>query len=196
MHDEPALPCLNNLMKKQPVLTVPVERITWEGLEVPISLDAEWFAQWLKEQPGLDFSLDQPLTGNVRLERHDDNILLRGRLQGKLRVTCSRCLESYSEPLDCVFDLLIRTSHPPVKAPELELEPEELDEEYFYGDELDLSVLLREQILLSLPLKPLCREDCRGLCRQCGANLNRESCSCVAPGFNSSFAILKKLKND
>jgi uncharacterized protein len=184
-------------MKKQPVLTVPVERITWEGLDFPVSLDADWFAHWLKEQPGLDFSLEKPLTGNVHLERHDDSILLRGQLQGELHFTCSRCLDPFTGPLDCTFDLLIKTSRAPVPAQEMELDSEELDEEYSQGDELDLNVLLREQILLALPLKPLCREDCRGLCRHCGANLNRESCSCVAPGFNSSFAAaLQKLKND
>ena len=99
-------------------------------------------------------------------------------------------------PLELHFDLLLKLGRPPVPAQEMELDSEELDEDYFQGDELDLNVLLREQILLALPLKPLCREECRGLCRQCGANLNRESCSCAAPGFNSSFAALEKLKND
>ncbi len=183
-------------MKKQPVLTVPVERITWEGLDVPLSLDADWFAQWLKEQPGLDFSLKEPLTGNVHLERHDDSILLRGRLRGELHFTCSRCLDPFTWPLESNFDLLLMVGSAPAPAQEMELDAEELDEEYVQGDELDLNVLLREQILLALPLKPLCREDCRGLCRQCGANLNRESCACAAPGFNTSFATLQKLKND
>jgi uncharacterized protein len=183
-------------MKKLPVLTVPVERITWEGFDVPVSLTADWFAQWHKEQPGLDFSWERPILGNVLLERHDDSILLRGHLQGELHFTCSRCLDPFTGPLDCTFDLLIKTGGAPVPDQEIELDSEELDEEYFQGDELDLNVLLREQILLALPLKPLCREDCRGLCRHCGANLTRESCSCVAPGFNSSFAVLQKLKND
>jgi uncharacterized protein len=183
-------------MTKQPILTVPVERITWEGLDVPVLLDADWFAQWLQEQPGLDFSLEKPLTGSVRLERHDDNILLRGRLQGELHFTCSRCLDTFTGPLESTFDLLIKTGRVPVPAQEMELDSDELNEEYFQGEELDMNVLLREQILLALPLKPLCREECLGLCRQCGANLNRESCSCIAPNFNPSFATLQKLKND
>jgi DUF177 domain-containing protein len=183
-------------MKKLPVLTVPVERITWEGLDVPVSLTADWFAPWLKEQPGLDFSLEKPIVGNVHLERHDDSILVRGRLQGELHLICSRCLDPFNEPLDCTFDLLIRTGRAPAPSPDMELDAAELDEDYFQGDELDLNVLLREQILLALPLKPLCQEDCRGLCRLCGANLKRESCSCVAPGFNASFAALQKLKID
>jgi uncharacterized protein len=183
-------------MKKQPVLTVPIDRITWEGLDVPVSLDAEWFSYWLKEQPGLDFFLENPITGLVHLERHDDNILLRGQLQGELHFTCSRCLDSFSGLLTADFDILLKIGRPPVSAPEIELSSGELDEEEFQGDELDINVILREQILLALPLKPLCREECLGLCRQCGANLNRETCSCAAPSFSASFAALGKLKND
>ena len=195
MHVESALPCPHN-MKKKTDLTVPVERITWEGLDVQVSLDADWFAQWLKEQPGLDFSVPQPINGTIRLERHDDNILVRGHLRGELNFTCSRCLDAFSAPLAADFDLLLKVGRPPVPTQEVELDAGELDEDYFQGDELDLNALLREQILLTLPLKPLCREECPGLCRQCGANLNREPCSCTAPKFHTSFAALEKLKND
>jgi uncharacterized protein len=183
-------------MKKKPILKVPIEQITWEGLDVPVTLDADWFTHWLKEQPGLDFSLEQPITGVVHLERHDGNILVRGQLQGELMYACSRCLDTYAGPLTASFDLLLKVGRPPVVEPEAELSPGELDEDYCPGDELELNVLLREQILLALPLKPLCREECQGLCRQCGANLNREPCSCSAPVFHPSFAALEKLKND
>jgi uncharacterized protein len=193
-----SLPCRarTKIMKKQPDLTVPVEQITWEGLDVQVSLDADWFAQWLKEQPGLDFSVAQPIDGSVHLERHDDNILVRGHLRGELNFTCSRCLEVFMAPLTADFDLLLKIGRPPVPTQEVELDTGELDEDYFQGDELELNALLREQILLTLPLKPLCREECRGLCRQCGANLNREPCSCTTPKLHSSFAALEKLKND
>ncbi len=183
-------------MKKHSVLTVPVERITWEGLDVPVSLDADWFSQWLKEQPELDFSLATPITGTIHLERHDDHILVRGQLRGELNFTCSRCLDAFAAPLAADFDLLLKIGRPPVPSQEVELDSEELDEDFFQGDELDLNALVREQVLLTLPLKPLCREECRGLCRQCGVNLNREPCSCTAPKLYSSFAALEKLKND
>jgi uncharacterized protein len=196
LYGEPALPRSYRPMKKQLVLTVPIEQITWEGIDIPVSLDADWFAPWLKEQPGLEFSLEKPITGTVRLERHDDSILVRGQLQGELIFTCSRCLDAFTGPLAATFDLLLKASRPPVSDQDVELNPEDLDEDYLLGDELDLNALLQEQILLALPLKPLCLEDCLGLCRQCGANLNREKCSCAAPAFYSSFAALEKLKND
>jgi uncharacterized protein len=183
-------------MKKQPIHTVPIERITWEGLDIPVSLDADWFTPWLKEQPGLDFSLTEPITGTVHLERHDDSILVRGQLQGELIYTCSRCLDAFNGPLEATFALLLKAGRPQVSDQDVELSAEELDEDYFLDDELDLNALLREQILLALPLKPLCREECLGLCCQCGANLNRGHCSCTTSSFHSSFAALEKLKND
>lgn len=193
-HDGSSRPCLYNRMKKQIFLTVPVEQITWEGLDVPVSLDADWFAHWLNEQPGLDFSLEKPITGTIHLERHEDNILVRGHLWGDLSFTCSRCLEAFAGPLAADFDILLKIGRPPAPDQEIELNSGDLDEEYVPGDEFDVNDLVREQIILALPLKPLCREECLGLCRQCGANLNREPCSCAAPAFNPSFAVLEKLK--
>lgn len=181
-------------MKKISGLTIPVERITWEGYDVPVSLEADWFAQWLKEQPGLEFSPATPLTGNVHLERHDRSILVRGHLQGRLFFPCSRCLEVFAEPVEATFDLLLKIGSAPAAPPDVELSDNDLLEEYFQGDELKLDGILREQILLAVPLKPLCREDCLGLCRQCGSNLNQKPCSCSAPAKNSAFAALKKLQ--
>jgi uncharacterized protein len=183
-------------MEKKPNLTVPLEQINWEGIDLPVSLDSEWFEHWLKEQPGLDFSLEKPIIGAVRLERHDNSILVRGRLQGELIYTCSRCLDTFGGPLSTSFDVLLKAGQPPVPDQEVELSAGELDEDFFLGDEIELDGLLREQIILALPLKPLCGEECLGLCRQCGANLNREPCSCAPPAFHSSFAALEKLKND
>ena len=108
-------------MKKQPDFTVSIERITWEGLDVPVSLEADWFAYWIKEQPELDFSVAQPITGTIHLERHDDNILVRGHLQGELNFTCSRCLDVFAAPLAADFDLLLKIGRPQVSAQEVEL---------------------------------------------------------------------------
>ena len=181
-------------MKKVSRLTVPVDRITWEGYDVPVSLDTDWFAQWLQEQPGLDFSPATALTGNVHLERHDHSILVRGQLRGEILFSCSRCLEVFPEPIETSFDLLLKIGPPPAADLDVELSAEEMLEEYFQGDDLNLDSLLREQILLAVPLKPLCREDCLGLCRQCGSNLNLKPCSCTAPAGPSAFAALKKLQ--
>ena len=184
------------MVKKQQTFAVPVERLTWEGVDIPVSLGPEWFERWLQDEPGLEFSLATPITGLVHLERHDGNILLHGHLEGALRCTCSRCLDSFDQPVAADFDLLIKIGEMPPREEELALSVADLDEEYCAAETLDLEPILREQILLALPLKPLCQENCLGLCRRCGANLNREQCSCQAEAPASPLAALAKWKKD
>ena len=74
------------------------------------------------------------------------------------------------------------------------MSPTDLDLDYYTGESVDLESLLREQIILMMPLKPLCDENCKGLCPHCGANLNRETCTCSTDTVNSPFAVLAKLK--
>ena len=75
-----------------------------------------------------------------------------------------------------------------------ELSPDDLDLDYYTGEIVDLESILREQIILMLPLKPLCDETCKGLCPHCGANLNHETCTCSTDAVDSPFARLAKLK--
>ena len=97
---------------------------------------------------------------------------------------CDRCLEQYTKPFSFSFEeRFVR---------------EETDEEsYFYcGDELDIEQAFMDNMLLSMPMINLCREDCRGLCPTCGANLNHGTCRCVKPANNSAFDILRSLSFD
>lgn len=179
------------------MLKIPIENIPWEGIDFPVLLGPEWFERWLAEDPGLEFSPASPLTGTIHLEKPGDHILIRGELTGELQYTCSRCLELFSAPLECRFELVLEPGIPPgagEEGVEIELRADELDLDYYAGDELDLDRIIKEQILLAMPLKPLCREDCRGLCPHCGANLNRDSCSCGEVKMQHPFAILEKLK--
>ncbi len=181
-------------MKKPQTMAIPLERITWEGVDIPVRLTPEWFDRWLQDEPGLEFTLATPIQGEVHLERHEGNILLQGRLQGELSFTCSRCLDPFSQPLATSFEMLLKIGHQPVLEAELELGAADLEEEYIPGHALELDAVLREQILLALPLKPLCHEECQGLCRGCGANLNREACSCRAPAGQGNGAPWSKLR--
>ena len=79
------------------------------------------------------FRWQQPITGTIHLERHDDNILVRGQLRGELNFTCSRCLDDFTAPLAADFDLLLKIGRPPVPSQEVELDSEELDEDLFSG---------------------------------------------------------------
>jgi uncharacterized protein len=174
-------------------LQIAIKSIPETGLEIAIDLGPEWFARWREADPGLEFA-DVRITGHVSLAKHGHDILVRGHLSGQLDLACSRCLESFAAPAAIDFDLLLVPGPPNAGAEDEELSPTDLDLDYYTGEIVDLESLLREQIILMLPLKPLCDETCKGLCPQCGANLNRETCQCKTDTVNSPFAHLAKVK--
>jgi uncharacterized protein len=174
-------------------LQIAIKAIPEMGLPVAIDLGPEWFGRWREEDPGLEFA-DTRITGLVHLSKHGHDILVRGSLSGQMELACSRCLESFAAPAAIDFDLLLVPGPPTATAADEELSLTDLDQDYYTGETVDLESLLREQIILMMPLKPLCDETCQGLCPQCGANLKRQACTCPTAAVNSPFAPLAKLK--
>jgi uncharacterized protein len=181
-------------MTRKKTLQINLKTIPDTGLEVAIDLGPEWFARWHEEDPGLDFA-DARISGRVNLSKHGHDLLVRGNLSGHLELTCGRCLELFTAPAAIEFDLLLVPGPPSAVPAKEELNPTDLDLDYYTGETMDLESVLREQIILMMPLKPLCEETCKGLCPHCGANLNRETCTCATDAVNSPFALLAKLKN-
>jgi uncharacterized protein len=187
-------PRLNDTaMTAKKTLQINIKSIPETGLPVAIDLGPEWFARWREEDPGLEFT-DARITGSVHLSKHGHDILVRGSLSGQMELACSRCLESFAAPAAIEFDLLLVPGPPTAGAADEELSLTDLDRDYYTGEIVDLERLVREQIILMMPLKPLCDETCKGLCLHCGANLNRETCVCKTDAVNSPFAQLAKLK--
>jgi uncharacterized protein len=180
-------------MTAKKIRQINLKAIPDTGLDVAIDLGPEWFARWREADPGLEFS-DARITGQVSLAKHGHDILVRGNLSGRLDLACSRCLEPFTAPAAIDFDLLLVPGPPKAGAVDEELSQTDLDLDYYTGEIVDLESLLREQIILMMPLKPLCEETCKGLCPHCGANLNREPCQCKTDAVNSPFALLAKLK--
>jgi uncharacterized protein len=180
-------------MTAKKTLQINLKTIPETGLEVAIDLGPEWFARWREEDSDLEFA-DARITGLVHLSKHGQDILVRGNLSGPMELACSRCLEPFTGPAAIDFDLLLMPGPPTAHAEDEELSLTDLDLDYYIGEIVDLESLLREQIILMLPLKPLCDETCKGLCPQCGANLNLETCLCQTEDVNSPFALLAKLK--
>ncbi len=180
-------------MKESP-WEINISRITEDGLDLIPELGEEWFRSWQEEDPGLEFTGPGAISGTVHMEKHGREILLRGHLEGTLALSCSRCLEGYNAPVAADFDLLLEPGPEPV-VPEVELTADELDLDFYQGEVVDLEKYLREQILLMMPLKPLCAETCRGICPRCGAELNHEPCRCKEEQTLSPLAAaLAKLK--
>ncbi|MGP8253230.1 MAG: YceD family protein [Terracidiphilus sp.] len=106
------------------------------------------------------------------------DIRLKGSFQGKFEVPCARCVEPVEIPLGADFDLIFRPLGVDGGAAERSITAPETEIGYYQEDSLALEEVLREQVLLSLPVRTLCKEDCKGLCPRCGANRNNQPCTC------------------
>jgi uncharacterized protein len=175
-------------------LQINIARLKDEGLDLDLTLGEDWFTRWQGEDPDLEFSSPGNLAVRVHLERHGRDILVRGHLEGTLNLNCSRCLVSFSHPAATDFDLLLAPAPDQAGPADEELSKADLDRDFYTGETVNLESILREQVLLTLPLKPLCAEACKGLCPRCGADLNQETCQCPAEESTSPLAILKNIK--
>ena len=106
------------------------------------------------------------------------DIRLRGQFAGRFEVPCARCVEPVEIPLAAEFDLIFRPAAADREATERSITAQETEIGYYLKDSLLLEDVLREQVLLSLPVRTLCKPDCKGLCQRCGANRNSQACSC------------------
>jgi uncharacterized protein len=122
------------------------------------------------------------------------DIRLRGRLSAEVELDCARCLEPVAQEIVREFELLYRPQGADAGRDELSVTDAEAEIGYYQGDGLLLEDVLREQVLLALPVKITCRDDCKGLCPQCGKNLNQEQCSCAAPAEDPRWAALKDIR--
>jgi len=123
------------------------------------------------------------------------DIRLVGSLATQIEVSCARCLEPVTRDVARSFDLLYRPLGIDAGHEELSVTDAEAEIGYYIGDGLLLEDVLREQLLLAVPIKIVCREDCRGLCPSCGCNLNVEKCACTAPLPDPRWAALQELKD-
>jgi uncharacterized protein len=123
------------------------------------------------------------------------DIRLKGRLSTGIELQCARCLEPVRQEVKRDFELLYRPLGADAGRDELSITDAEAEIGYYKGNGVLLEDVLREQVLLALPLKITCRPDCRGLCPQCGKNLNQEQCSCSTEVEDPRWAALKDVRN-
>jgi uncharacterized protein len=122
------------------------------------------------------------------------DIRLRGQFKGSFQVPCARCVEPVEIPLAAEFDLIFRPIGADADAPERSITAPETEIGYYQGDSLLLEDVLREQVLLSLPVRTLCKPDCKGLCPRCGKNRNLEACNCEAGPQDPRWEALAGLR--
>jgi uncharacterized protein len=128
--------------------------------------------------------------------RSGRELFFHGSFRAQIDSVCSRCLKEFSMPVEQEFDFVLSPAPLRSAGATEELRPEELGLSYYSGDEINLGPLIREQVMLALPTRPLCAEVCRGLCGGCGADLNFEECRCAQPADDPRTAFSRKLKID
>jgi uncharacterized protein len=137
-----------------------------------------------------------PLRGHVHLLRTDRGILVEGELRGSLVVPCSRCLADVAAPIAIQIEDIFQPTVDVVRGTFIPVDEEDtallINEQHI----LDLSEVLRQNLLLAVPMQPLCRPDCAGLCPTCGADLNEGSCECEAVEVDPRWADLGSLLAD
>jgi uncharacterized protein len=155
-------------------------------------------------EEGLQQKIDLPIALNagtlesnahvlINTFKHGDRILIDGTVKMSASFKCSRCLKEFSYPLNVSFKEEYLPS-PEVSNEEQELADKSMDLNFYRDDEIDITGLIREQLLLAAPMKVLCRSDCRGICPKCGKDLNEGLCGCRDEEMDPRLTPLKKIK--
>jgi uncharacterized protein len=121
-----------------------------------------------------------PVAYELTVRKFDNLVTVQGSVECTMSITCSRCLDDFTLGLKAFLDIKLtpRTKTPRVS--EVELRLDDMDVYYYEGDEIDLDPFIYEEVLLNVPLRPVCTEDCKGICPVCGRNKNVEDCQCDA----------------
>jgi uncharacterized protein len=144
-------------------------------------------------QPGDAYRIVAPVELDFDIHKDKERFRLVGTVRAELELSCSRCLEPFRLPVSAEFDQRFLPAAQMEAGAEREIQDEDVEISYYRDDQIDLNELLREQFYLALPMKPLCRDECKGLCPQCGTNLNAGTCDCAAGWEDPRLAPLKGL---
>jgi uncharacterized protein len=127
----------------------------------------------------------------LEVEVDGSDVFVRGRLTAALPQTCGRCLETFPARVEVPVD--VRLVPKPPAGDSVELDADDLDVDFYANDQLDLGRVVETETTLALPMKPLCRPECLGLCAVCGANRNVVPCTCASRPPDPRLAVLRDL---
>ncbi len=161
-------------------MKIKVDDIPEQGLEIKAA-----------HKVTIEDDLDADVELDLNLRRLAGEILIRGGAETSLPLKCSRCLKGFLRKLELRLDLAYsRDATDQVEGHELTAK--EVGVGSFAGDELDLGEIVAEQLMLSVPMKPLCNEQCKGICPKCGTDLNKKDCGCETGSIDPRFQVLKE----
>lgn len=177
-------------------MKIVVDHIKDSPLAIHFDENVETFPLLAAMQHDACCTITGNVTGDMLATREYENIRVSGRVTAPLALSCSRCLADYSSFIDTSFTIFFRKEAPVTASGEDELELGEMDvlSSTYAGDEIDLTHEIEEQVAMEIPLKPLCSDSCKGLCHECGIDLNTSSCSCSKESVSLAFSALKDFK--
>lgn len=165
-------------MKKIVVSEIPEEGLEFELLD------------WIKSK---DVEYLSPVKGFLKIIKSGVEVIIQGSFKTSINLQCSRC----AEPFEYTIRSLINTTFHPTQTltrdEHYELHDEELDTEFYRDDIIDISEFITQEVVLNIPMKPLCKDMCRGICLNCGADLNKEICKCKDVSNGNVFSMLDKI---
>ena len=168
-------------------MLVHLEDIHPEGIEIEVCLDPD--------DPAVrELNIKGPVKGSLEIKKLGQDILVRGSVSGEVKLACARCLKEFEARIMEKVDIELRPALDLERvASERELGSDDLNIEFFRGDALDVGHLAAEQISLAIPMKPLCKNDCSGICPACGEDRTLGTCGCE-PDTDPRWSALKDLK--
>jgi len=175
-----------------------IEQITEEGLVFEFEKSVKTFPVLAEMVASSECNFAAPIRTIVRVLRIGDMVEIDGDIETSVRLPCSRCLRPFETYLKPHFTLtymrratdIIEDTEPK----EVELSAEDMGIVYFQGEKINLKDTIQEQVIMEFPLRALCKQDCKGLCPRCGADLNEDPCDCDRRSWPGKFAVLKNLK--
>lgn len=180
------------------MMHIQIERITAEGLDLQFEKKPENFPVLSEMVSRGECEFLAPIKTSLRAVRIADRVEIEGDVRTSVALSCGRCLKVFEAALSSHFALTYTPRIEEVATvagvDEVELRPEEINRIYFQGDQIDLQETIQEQVIMAFPIRALCSETCRGLCPQCGADLNLGDCSCSQQLSDSKFAVLKNFR--
>lgn len=164
-------------------MKIEVFEIPDEGLNIEV-----------EESPKLDeIKIIRPFKSIMHIEKKGKEVLIKGVASGELELQCSRCLKEYKMPIRTRFEIIYHPVEELNKEELVELKKDEMDVDFYREGIIETEDIIRDQILLNIPMKPLCSENCKGLCPICGTDLNEYECGCKRKEIDPRFAVLETL---
>lgn len=175
-------------------MKIVIEKVKRKQVDLDAEEPASHYPSLTQMERDGDCTFTAPVRSRLTAAWEYDHVRASGSVQTAVRLSCSRYLGEYELPIDSEFTIFYTEGGGDEPEEEVELSDMALISATYQGEEIDVDLEIAEQVMLEVPFKPLCSEACRGLCPECGQDLNAGECGCDRGGINMKMVALKKIK--